>query len=165
MATNSNLTKPDLIDELPPGHDLKTLFESGRLLDELKKALAARILNAKMDHHLGQDPEQAAGNHCKGSSSKTVLTDNGKLQLSIPRDRHGRFDLQLIAKYQRRFPGFDQKVITLYARGMSTRDVSGRVRCTGYANISAKWKSPPISWHAAKAQLALQFQDRFIISA
>jgi putative transposase len=63
-----------------------------------------------------------------GSSSKTVLTDSGKLELSIPRDRHGRFDPQLIAKYQRRFPGFDQKVIALYARGMSTRDIQGHLR-------------------------------------
>jgi putative transposase len=104
------------------------LFESEGLLDELKKALAERVLNAEMDHHLGQDPEQAAGNHRNGSSSKTVLTDSGKLELSIPRDRHGRFDPQLIAKYQRRFPGFDQKVIALYARGMSTRDIQAHLR-------------------------------------
>jgi len=121
MATNNKSIKPELIDELLCGRDPKTLFESDGLVDELKKALAERVLNAEMDHHLGQDPEQAAGNHRNGSSSKTVLTDSGKLDLSIPRDRHGRFDPQLIAKYQRRFPGFDQKVIALYARGLSTR--------------------------------------------
>ena len=89
-----------------------------------------------MDHHLGQDPEQAAGNHRNGTSSKTVLTDSGKLELSIPRDRHGRFDPQLIAKYQRRFPGFDQKVIALYARGLSTREIQAHLRELYGAEIS-----------------------------
>lgn len=128
MAATTKPIKPELIDELLSGRDPKTLFESEGLLDELKKALAERVLNAEMDHHLGQDPEQASGNHRNGSSSKTVLTDSGKLELSIPRDRHGRFDPQLIAKYQRRFPGFDQKVIALYARGMSTRDIQAHLR-------------------------------------
>ena len=63
MATKSNPIKSELIDELLSGRDPKTLFESEGLLDELKKALAERVLNAEMDHHLGQDPEQAAGNH------------------------------------------------------------------------------------------------------
>jgi putative transposase len=128
MATNSNAIKPEVLDALLAGRDPKKLFESEGLLDELKKALAERVLNAEMDHHLGQDPEQAAGNHRNGSSCKTVLTDSGKLELSIPRDRHGRFDPQLIAKYQRRFPGFDQKVIALYARGMSTREIQAHLR-------------------------------------
>jgi len=128
MATNSNAIKSEVLDELLAGRDPKTLFESEGLLDELKKALAERVLNAEMDYHLGQDPEQAAGNHRNGSSSKTVLTDSGKLELSIPRDRHARFDPQLIAKYQRRFPGFDQKVIALYARGMSTREIQAHLR-------------------------------------
>ena len=128
MATNPNAIKPEVLDELLAGRDPKTLFESEGLLDELKKALAERVLNAEMDHHLGQDPEQAAGNYRNGSSSKTVLTDSGKLELSIPRDRHGRFDPQLIAKYQRRFPGFDQKVIALYARGLSTREIQAHLR-------------------------------------
>ena len=71
--------------------------------------------------------EQAAGNHRNGSSQKRVLSDDGELVLSIPRDRHGRFDPALIRKYQRRFPGFDEKIIALYARGMSTRDIQAHV--------------------------------------
>lgn len=94
----------------------------------MKKALAERALNAELDHHLEQDAEQAAGNHRNGSSSKTVLTENGQLALSIPRYRHSRFEPQLIAKYQRRFPGFDEKIIALYARGMSTRDIQAHLR-------------------------------------
>jgi putative transposase len=127
MATPSAI-KNEVLDELLAGRDPKTVFDSNGLLDELKKALAERILNAEMDHHLGQDEEQAAGNHRNGTSSKTVLSDTGKLELSIPRERHGRFDPQLIAKYQRRFPGFDQKIVALYARGMTVRDIQAHLR-------------------------------------
>jgi putative transposase len=116
------------LDQLLEGRDPKTVFESEGLLDELKKGLAERILNAEMDHHLDQESEQAAGNHRNGTSPKTVLTDTGKLALSIPRDRQGRFEPALIAKYQRRFPGFDEKIVALYARGMSTRDIQAHLR-------------------------------------
>lgn len=127
MASGTGI-KAELLDELLKGQDPRTLFEQDGLLDELKKALAERALNAELDHHLEQDAEQAAGNHRNGSSSKTVLTENGKLALSIPRDRQSRFEPQLIAKYQRRFPGFDEKIIALYARGMSTRDIQAHLR-------------------------------------
>jgi putative transposase len=86
MAAGSGI-KAEPLDELLAGRDAKNVFEQDGLLDELKKALAERILNAELDHHLGQEGEQAAGNHRNGSSSKTVLTDTGKLDLSIPRDR------------------------------------------------------------------------------
>ena len=118
----------ELLDQLLAGQDPKKLFEQDGLLDELKKALAERMLNAEMDVHLGQDDEQAAGNHRNGSSAKTVLSDSGKMELSIPRDRHSRFEPQLIAKYQRRFPGFDEKIIALYARGLSTREIQAHLR-------------------------------------
>jgi putative transposase len=127
MATRTTI-KPELLDELLEGRDPKTVFESEGLLDELKKALAERMLNAEMDHHLGQESEQGLGNHRNGTNPKTVLTDTGKLPLSMPRDRQGRFEAALIAKYQRRFPGFDEKIVALYARGMSTRDIQGHLR-------------------------------------
>ena len=127
MAARSTI-KSEILEELLEGRDPKTVFESDGLLDELKKALAERILNAEMDHHLGQESEQAAGNHRNGTSPKTVLTDTGKLPLSIPRDRQGRFEPALIAKYQRRFPGFDEKIVALYARGLSTRDIQAHLR-------------------------------------
>ena len=97
------------------------------LLGDLKKVLAERMLNAEMDVHLECETERSAGNHRNGSSRKTMLGDDGQWQLSIPRDRHGRFDPALIGKYQRRFPGFDRKIIALYARGMSTRDIQAHV--------------------------------------
>ena len=120
--------KKELLDELLAGQDANTMFERDGLLDDLKKALAERILNAEMDVHLGQETERSTGNHRNGASPKTVLTDTGKLELAIPRDRQGRFEPALIAKYQRRFPGFDQKIIALYARGMTTRDIQAHLR-------------------------------------
>jgi len=119
---------PELLDQLLAGRDPRTVLQSDGLLGDLKKALADRMLNAEMDVHLDQDEEQAAGNHRNGASGKTVLTPTGPMQLSIPRDRHGRFDPALIGKYQRRFPGFDDKIIALYGRGMSTRDIQAHVR-------------------------------------
>src|SRR5512134_2425169 len=96
------------------------------LLDELKKALAERALNAEMDHHL--DVGESDGNRRNGYGKKTVLTRTGKLALEIPRDRLSTFDPQLIAKYQRRFPGFDDKIISMYARGMTIREIQGHLR-------------------------------------
>ena len=116
-----------VLDELLEGQDPATVLRSDGLVGDLKKALAERMLNAEMDMHLGGESEQEAGNHRNGSSRKTVLSDDGELMLSIPRDRHGRFDPALIRKYQRRFPGFDDKIIALYARGMSTRDIQAHV--------------------------------------
>jgi putative transposase len=114
-----------VLDQLLAGADAKTAFEKDGLLDELKKALAERALNAEMDHHLdaGED-----GNRRNGYGRKTVLTGTGKLALEVPRDRLSTFDPQLIAKYQRRFPGFDEKIVSMYARGMSTREIQGHLR-------------------------------------
>jgi len=117
----------EVLDKLLEGRDPGTVFESGGLVEELKRRLAERMLNAEMDHHLGDDREQEAGNHRNGYSSKSVLTDSGKLELAIPRDRHSRFDPVLIAKYRRRFAGFDDKIIALYARGMTTREIQAHV--------------------------------------
>src|ERR671916_2192838 len=118
---------PDaILDQLLAGADPKTAFDPNGLLDDLKKALAERALNAEMDHHLAG--EGGAGNGRNGYGRKTVLTDTGRIELAVPRDRQASFDPQLIAKYQRRFPGFDDKVISMYARGMSTREIVGHLR-------------------------------------
>lgn len=96
------------------------------MLDALKKALTERALNAEMDHHLSGD--DGAGNTRNGYGRKTVTTETGKLEIEVPRDRQSSFDPQLIAKYQRRFPGFDDKIVSMYARGMSTREIAGHLR-------------------------------------
>jgi putative transposase len=128
MAKKPRAINPDLLDELLAGQDPKTVLSSEGLLGDLKKALAERILNAELDHHLETPEEEEAGNHRNGTSSKTVLTESGAMDISIPRDRQGSFEPALIAKYRRRLPGFDQKVIALYARGMSTREIQGHLR-------------------------------------
>ena len=128
MAANRESGITDkMVDALLSGRDPATVFESGGLIDELKKRLAERMLNGEMDHHLGAPAEEEAGNHRNGHSSKTVLTDTGKLELTIPRDRQGRFDPVLIGRYRRRFAGFDDKIIALYARGMTTREIAEHV--------------------------------------
>jgi len=117
---------PDaVLDRLLAGADPKTAFDPNGLLDELKKALAERALNAEMDHHLANEE---AGNSRNGYGKKTVTTDTGRIELEIPRDRQATFDPQLIAKYQRRFPGFDEKIVSMYARGMSVREIVGHLR-------------------------------------
>src|SRR5215218_6804875 len=115
-----------ILDQLLAGADPKTVFDPNGLLDELKKALAERALNAEMDHRLTGD--RGTGNSRNGYGKKTVLTDTGRIELAVPRDRQASFDPQLIARYQRRFPGFDDKIISMYARGMSTREIVGHLR-------------------------------------
>ena len=126
MARRKAPRIPDaILDQLLAGADPKTAFEADGLLDELKKALAERALNAEMDHHLAGEE---AGNTRNGYGRKTVTTETGRIELSIPRDRQATFDPQLIARYQRRFPGFDDKIVSMYARGMSTREIAAHLR-------------------------------------
>ena len=126
--------KNEIVEELLKGADPKKVFSSDGLLDEIKKALAERMLSAELDEHLQSEGTAAEGgaapatNHRNGYSKKTVITDTGQVDQEIPRDRRGTFEPQLIAKYQRRFPGFDDKIISMYARGMSVRDIQGHLR-------------------------------------
>src|SRR3954463_12523556 len=116
---------PDaILDQLLAGADPKTAFDPNGLLDGLKKALAERALNAEMDHHLAGEE---SGNSRNGYGRQTVVADTGNADPKHPRDGQASFDPQLIAKYQRRFPGFDEKVISMYARGMSTREIVGHL--------------------------------------
>jgi putative transposase len=125
--------KNEIVDELLKDVDPKKVFSSEGLLAEIKKALAERMLNAELDQHLEGEAAAAtngelSGNHRNGYSKKTVITDTSQVELEIPRDRRGTFEPQLIAKYQRRFPGFDDKIISMYARGMSVRDIQAHLR-------------------------------------
>jgi putative transposase len=126
MARRKEPRIPDaILDQLLAGADPKTAFDPNGLLDDLKKALAERVLNAEMDHHLANGD---GGNTRNGYGKKTVVTDTCRLALDVPRDRQSSFDPQLIAKYQRRFPGFDEKIMSMYARGMSMREIVGHLR-------------------------------------
>jgi transposase-like protein len=94
-----------------------------------KKALIERALGAELGHHLGYPSgapkPRESGNHRNGSSGKTVLTDDGPLRIEVPRDREGSFEPLLIPKHERRFTGFDEKIVAMYARGMTVREVQG----------------------------------------
>jgi putative transposase len=98
-----------------------------RVMRDFKKAVIERALGAEMSHHLGYPPGAAKPeemtNHRNGSSGKTVLTDDGALRIEIPRDRDGSFEPQLIGKHERRFTGFDDKIVAMYARGMTVREI------------------------------------------
>src|SRR5437879_827780 len=91
-----------------------------------KKAIIERALGGELTHHLGYAPggtKPDDTNHRNGTGGKTVLTDDGPLTLDVPRDRDGSFEPRLIAKHERHFSGFDDKIIALYARGLTVREI------------------------------------------
>ena len=84
-------------------------------------------MNAELDDHLEGEAAAGKSNHRNGYSKKTVLTETSKIDIKVPRDREGSFDPKLIARYQRRFPGFDEKIVSMYARGMTVREIQGHL--------------------------------------
>ena len=115
----------ELLDQLVTGP--MTAGQVQGLFDQFKKALLERALGAEMSHHLGYAPGKAkpegAVNQRNGKSAKTVLTDTGALRVDVPRDREASFEPQIIGKHERRFTGFDDKIIAMYARGMTVREI------------------------------------------
>jgi transposase-like protein len=94
-----------------------------------KKAIIERALGSELTHHLGYPPggrrPEDTTNHRNGTGGKTVLTDDGPLAIDVPRDREGTFEPRFIPKHERRFTGFDDKILALYARGMTVREIQG----------------------------------------
>jgi putative transposase len=122
----------DLIDSLLSGYKKpEDLIGEHGLLKQLTKALVERALAAEMAAYLGHARHEAvtnpAGNVRNGKSSKTLKGDFGELSIEIPRDRHGSFEPQLIPKHQTRWTGFDDKILSLYARGMTVREIQGHL--------------------------------------
>jgi len=117
----------ELLEKLIPGPVTAGQLED--IFQQFKKAFIEQALGAEMSHHLGYTPGQAkpqgAANHRNGKSTKTVLTDTGALAIDVPRDRTGSFEPQLIGKHERRFTGFDDKIVAMYARGMTVREIQG----------------------------------------
>ena len=117
-----------LIDQLLDGCDSPDdiLGEAG-LLKQLTKKVAERALEAEMQAHLGYAPNDAAGNNSgnsrNGKTKKAVRSTNGDVELDIPRDRNGSFEPKLVRKGERQLNGFDERIVALYARGMTTRDI------------------------------------------
>ena len=114
-----------MLEELIPGPVTKEQFED--IFQNFKKAFIERAMGAEMSHHLGYGPGQVrpegVSNHRNGTSAKTVITDSGSVRIEVPRDREGSFEPELIGKHERRFTGFDDKIIAMYARGMTVREI------------------------------------------
>ena len=127
-----------MIDELLKAEDI--IGESG-LLKQLTKAILERALESELTHQLGytkNSPEGInSGNSRNGKGSKTVKTDHGELTISTPRDRNSQFEPQIIKKGQRRFNGFDDKILSMYARGMTTRDIQAHLQDIYGVEVSA----------------------------
>jgi len=121
-----------LVDKLLAGYKKpEDIIGENGLLKQLTKAVLERALSAEMTEHLGYEPHAAAGrnsgNSRNGASKKTLKGDFGEIELETPRDRNASFEPQIVAKGQTRFTGFDDKILSMYARGMSTREIQGHL--------------------------------------
>jgi putative transposase len=122
----------DLIDSLLSGYKKpEDLIGENGLLKQLTKVLVERALEVELEDHLGHAKHETvtnpAGNARNGKSRKTLKGEFGELPIEIPRDRHGSFEPQLIPKHQTRWSGFDDKILSLYARGMTVREIQGHL--------------------------------------
>lgn len=117
------------------------LIGENGLLKRLTKKLVEGALGAEMTHHLGYEKHdvagQGSGNSRNGASSKTLKGDFGEVEIEVPRDRNGSFEPKIVGKHQRRFTGFDDKILSMYARGMSTREIQGHLAEIYQVEISA----------------------------
>lgn len=134
--------KPELVEELLKSVSRpEELLGPEGMLHRLKGALMERMLEAEMSAHLGYEPNEiggrGSGNSRNGHSSKTVQTDSGPVEIRVPRDRKGSFEPKVVPKHRRRLEGFDDKVLALYARGMSTRDIQAHLRELYGTDVSA----------------------------
>src|ERR1039457_5479677 len=124
----------ELVDELLAGaRTPEELTGPGGLLSQLTKRLVDRVMSAELDEHLGYPRGSAprpdpGGNSRNGSTPKTLHTDHGSVSLDGPRDRDGTCEPQIVKKGQRRFDGFDEKIVALYARGLSVRDIQAHLQ-------------------------------------
>jgi putative transposase len=130
--TTKTAISPELLDQLLANYSRpEDLTGEDGLFKQLKKALIERALGAELTEHLGYekgDPAgRGSGNSRNGTSSKTLLTEDGEVEIAVPRDRGGTFEPKLVAKGQTRFDGFDDKILSLYARGMTVREIQGHL--------------------------------------
>ncbi len=123
--------RKERIDELIATSEGSLIGPNG-LVKELTKALVERMLSGEMNHHLGYEKHDVegygSGNSRNGKSKKTLKGEAGAMQIEVPRDRNGTFEPKLIEKHQTRFEGFDDKILSMYARGMTVRDIQGHLQ-------------------------------------
>jgi len=123
---------PKVLDEILKDYEKpEDLFSEKGLLQQLTKALVERALNGEMTHHLGYEKHNPDGNNSgnsrNGTSPKTLKGKRGQVEIEVPRDRNSEFEPQLVKKNQTHFDGLDEKIISLYARGMTTREIQGHL--------------------------------------
>ena len=133
----------ELLDQIVTGPMTGEAVNAASLA--FKKALIERAMGAELGHHLGYPAGQAkpepAANQRNGKSAKTVLTGEGPVRIEVPRDRDGSFEPVLIPKHERRFTGFDDHIIAMYARGMTMREIRGFLLETYGTDVSAEFIS------------------------
>jgi putative transposase len=139
--TKKNSKVDELLDELlKDTRGPQEILSREGLLGQLTKRLAERALSAEMTEHLGYEPHERGdgrrANNRNGATAKRVQSENGPIELEVPRDRDGSFEPQLVRKRQRRLAGFDEKVIALYARGLTTREIQGHLHELYGAEVS-----------------------------
>src|SRR5579872_4435911 len=122
----------ELIDKLLAGYKgPEDLIGEQGLLKQLTKALVERAMNAELTHHLGYEKHdtsgRGSGNSRNGTSRKKLKGDFGEAEIEVPRDRNGTFTPQIVPPHQRRFTGFDDKILSMYSRGMTTREIQGHL--------------------------------------
>jgi putative transposase len=122
----------ELVDELLAGAATEEeIVGPGGLLSQLTKRLVERAMEVELTDHLGYEPRQeppgGIGNTRNGATPKTLTTEHGPVEIKAPRDRQGTFEPQIVRKRQRRFEGFDEKIVALYSRGLSTRDIEAHL--------------------------------------
>ena len=122
----------ELIDKLLADYKCpEDLIGEQGLLKQLTKALVERAMDAELTHHLGYEKHdtsgRGSGNSRNGTSRKKLKGDFGEAEIEVPRDRNGTFTPQIVAPHQRRFTGFDDKILSMYARGMTTREIQGHL--------------------------------------
>jgi putative transposase len=140
----------EIVDQLLKGFKTEDLLGPGGLIRQLTGRLISRAMDAEMTHHLGYErgepPLETPGNRRNGTGRKTVRSNAGPLEIEVPRDRQASFEPQIIGKHQRHFDGFDGKIISMYARGMSVRDIRAHL-----AEIYGVEVSPELISHVTDA--------------
>jgi len=131
-----------VLDELLKGcQKAEDIVGEGGLVKQLTKALLERALKGELTHHLGYEKHDPggykSGNSRNGKSQKTLKGDFGEMEVEVPRDRNGTFEPQIVEKHQTRFKGFDNRILAMYARGMTTRDISQQLREDYAVDVSA----------------------------
>src|SRR3989338_8881069 len=155
---NEQLNKIDLKAEVKKYKSIKDLMAPDGLIKQLMKAAIENMLEGEMEEHLGYEKHapqgRNGGNSRNGRTPKELLTSVGTVDIEVPRDRNGSFEPQVVKKYQRDISDFDEQIISMYAKGMTTRDIQEHVKAfynfdispTLVSNITDKVMGVAMEW-------------------